>query len=100
MSVDKITEALDQGECVVGVFLDSSKAFDTVDHNILLQKLHKYGICGVELLWFEDNLSNRMQYVTYNNYKSLREKMIVEYHRVLYWVPYCFYCKSMTSVSA
>ena len=35
MLVDKITEALDQGECVVGVFLDFSKAFDTVDHNIL-----------------------------------------------------------------
>ena len=67
MLVDKITEALDQGECVVGVFLDFSKAFDTVDHNILSQKLHKYGICGFELLWFEDYLSNRMQYVTYNN---------------------------------
>ena len=36
MLVDKITEALDQGESVVGVFLDFSKAFDTVDHNILL----------------------------------------------------------------
>ena len=74
MLVDKITEALDQGECVVGVFLDFSKAFDTVDRNILLQKLHKYGICGVELLWFEDYLSNIMQYVTYNNHKSSREK--------------------------
>ena len=71
--VDKITEALDQGEGVVGVFLDSSKAFDTVDHNILLQKLHKYGICGVKLLWFEDYLSNRMQFVTYHNHKSFRK---------------------------
>ena len=35
MLVDKITEALDQGESVVGVFLDFSKALDTVDHNIL-----------------------------------------------------------------
>ena len=93
---DKITEALDQGECVVGVFLDFSKAFDTVDHNILLQKLHKYGICGVDLLWFEDYLSNRMQYLTYDNNKSSHEKIIVEYHRVLYWVPYCFYCISRT----
>ena len=38
MLVDKITEALDQGESVVGVFLDFSKVFDTVDHKILLQK--------------------------------------------------------------
>ena len=52
MLVDKITEALDQGESVVGVFLDFSKAFDTVDHNILLQKMNKYGICGIELQWF------------------------------------------------
>ena len=47
-----------------GVFLDFSKAFDTVDHNIILQKLHKYGIRGVELLWFEEYVSNRMQYAT------------------------------------
>ena len=96
MLVDKITEALDQGECVVGVFLDFSKAFDTVDNTILLQKLHKYGICGVELLWFEDYLSNRMQYATYNIINHPMKKLIVEYHRVLYWVPYCFYCISMT----
>ena len=38
MLVDKVTEALDQGESVVGVILDFSKDFDTVDHNILLQK--------------------------------------------------------------
>ena len=49
MLVDKITEALDQGDNVVGMFLDFSKAFDTVDHNILLQKMDNYGICGVEL---------------------------------------------------
>ena len=40
MLVDKIMEALDQGESVVGVFLDFSKAFDTVDHNILLKKMN------------------------------------------------------------
>ena len=72
---DKITEALDRGECLIGVFLDFSKAFDTVDHAILLIKLRKYGIQGVELQWFSDYLYNRLQYVTYNNHKSRREKI-------------------------
>ena len=70
MLVDKITEALDNKECVIGIFLDFSKAFDTVDHEILLLKLEKYGIQGTELQWLNDYLSNRRQYVTYSNYKS------------------------------
>ena len=54
--LDKITEALERGECVIGVFLDFSKAFDTVDHSILLKKMHKYGIQGLALRWFGDCL--------------------------------------------
>ena len=73
--VDKITEALDRGECVIGIFLDFSKAFDTVDHNILMMKLEKYGIKGKALQWFCDYLSNRTQYVTYNNHMSNKEKI-------------------------
>ena len=73
--VDKITEALDRGECVIGIFLDFSKAFDTVDHDILLTKLNKYGINGMALQWFRDYLSDRTQYVTYNDYKSTKEKI-------------------------
>ena len=76
------------------MLLVSFYIFDTVDHNISLQKLHKYGIRGVELLWFEEYLSNNMQYATYDNHKASREK-IVEDHGVLYWVPYCFYCISL-----
>ena len=70
MLVDKINEALDNKECVIGILLDFSKAFDTVDHEILLPKLEKYGIQGTELQWLNDDLSNRRQYVTYSNYKS------------------------------
>ena len=46
--------------------------------------MEKYGISGVELKWFEDYLSNRLQYVTYNNHKSSHEKSIVENRKILY----------------
>ena len=72
--IDKISEALEKGDCVVGIFLDFSKVFDTVDHTILLQKLNFYGLKGTILSWFENYLSNRKQNVTYNSIKSTTEK--------------------------
>ena len=48
---DKISSALDNGELAVGVLLDLSKAFDTVDHSILFDKLEHYGIRGLSLKW-------------------------------------------------
>ena len=50
--VERVTKALDTGKYVVGVFLDFKKAFDTVDHAILLRKLKCYGIKGNILNWF------------------------------------------------
>ena len=64
--IDKISSAIDRGDVVVGVFLDFKKAFDTVDHTILLQKLEKYGIRGNMLTWFRDYLRNRKQFVCFN----------------------------------
>ena len=68
--VDRITEALDNGDYVVGVFHDFSKAFDTVDHAILLDKMSIYGVRTIALQWVKDYLTGRSQYVTYNGFKS------------------------------
>ena len=68
--VDKITKSLDNRDIVIGVFLDLKKAFDTVNHKILLKKLYHYGINGNLFKWFESYLTNRSQYVLFNGSKS------------------------------
>ena len=71
--VERVSKALDTGKYVVGVFLDLKKAFDTVDHSILLNKLYLYGIRGNIHNWFKSYLTNRSQYVEYNKVKSKTE---------------------------
>lgn len=47
-----IVSALDMGTAVCAVFLDSQKAFDSLDYLILLERLHQLGVCDMELKWF------------------------------------------------
>ena len=67
---ENIKNALDNGKYVCGVFIDLQKAFDTVNHDILIDKLSYYGIRGLSNQWFKSYLSNRKQYVSINGYNS------------------------------
>ena len=79
-SVNHIKETLRENKHVLGIFIDLSKAFDTIDHKILLHKLDHYGVRGNAYSLLESYLSNRVQYV--HALKSNSEPM-----NVIYGVP-------------
>ena len=68
--VDKIQRAIDDKEFSCGIFPDFSKAFDTINHDILFKKLELYGIRGIARTWFISYLTNRQQTVSVNNVTS------------------------------
>jgi len=68
--VDKFHNTIEKNEIMIGLFIDLSRAFDTMSHEILLKKLYIYGFRGIALNWIKDYLSNRKQFVVYNNEKS------------------------------
>ena len=73
--MNRFIASLENDEYVLGIYLDFSKAFDTVDHAILLKKLAHYGIKGTALKWFESYLNNGEQYVTYNGISSSKQRI-------------------------
>ena len=68
--VDRIIDSFENKQTPISIYMDLSKAFDTLDHKILLHKLKYYGIKGRELNWFESYLTNRKQFVEINNITS------------------------------
>ena len=86
--VNDITEELDKGNCSIGIFIDLSKVFDTVDHKLLLSKMKHYGIRDNALLWFTSYLSYRTQYVSLNLTNSETLPVVPQGARVLFWGPF------------
>lgn len=68
--LDNISQSIDQNKFTIGVFIDFSKAFDTVNHNILLKKMNLYGISDYCLSWFQSYLHNRQQFVEFQSTTS------------------------------
>ena len=67
---ETIKKSIDNGKFGCGIFLDLQKAFDTVNHKTLLQKLEHYGIRGKVLDWSRSHLSSQSQYVVVNGHSS------------------------------
>ena len=67
---ENIRQAIDDNSYAVGIFLDFQKAFDTVQHDILLHKLSHYGIRGIANDWFKSYLLNRKQFVCIDQHYS------------------------------
>ena len=72
--INNVATAIDRNQIAAGVFIDLSKAFDTLDHEILFTKLQHYGIRGVALQWIKSYFCNREQFVQYNETCSSMEK--------------------------
>ena len=70
--VERVRGAWGRGNAALGVFIDLKKAFDTVDHGLLLAKLEHYGVRGGTLGLLGDYLRGRSQYVVYGGYESER----------------------------
>ncbi|KAK4816876.1 LOW QUALITY PROTEIN: hypothetical protein QYF61_024518 [Mycteria americana] len=67
---NKVTRLMDEGKAVDVVYLDFSKAFDTISHSILLEKLAAHGLDGCTLRWLKNWLDSRAQRVVVNGVKS------------------------------
>ena len=74
--VDQIYESFENDKYTVGIFIDLSKAFDTVEHTILLKKFEIYVITGANRAWFRSYVTNRKQDICINNDTKTNEQNV------------------------
>ena len=98
-STNKRLYNMDSGLINGVLFLDLKKAFDTVDHEILLKKLHLYGIKGTSYAWFKSYIQNRKQICLMNGKNHTPEKLDVGYHKDLILASFYFSCILTTYLS-
>jgi hypothetical protein len=90
--LNTISTAINENKYCIGIFLDLKKAFDTVHHDLLLQKLQKLGISGTALNWFASYLSNRTQKVEINGTLSNDQDLDMSVFQGTFLGPILFLC--------
>ena len=98
---EKINESIDNKKYVCGIFIDLRKAFDTVNHSILLTKMEHYGVRGIALEWFKSYLNNRKQYVYINGETSQLNDISCDVPQgsVLGPLPFLIYINDLPNIS-
>ena len=72
---DQVNDNFEKNQFTLGISIDLSKAFYTVDHKIVISKLKNYGVRRVSFKWFEIYLDNRKQFIRYDNNNTSLEKI-------------------------
>ena len=99
--IDSIYDSFNQDKYTLWLFVDLSKAFDTADHNILIDKLNSYGIKNNSLKWFSSYLSNRKQFIQAGAIKTSSLDIIcgVPQGSILGPLPFIIYVNDLCNIS-